>query len=38
MLFESEIKIDKDAVTIPGKEWQEILKIMATARKNSRRT
>lgn len=38
MLFESEIKIDKEAVTVLGKEWQEILMIMATARKNSRRT
>jgi four helix bundle protein len=38
MLFDSKIKIDTDAVTVLGKEWQEILKIMATSRKNSRRT
>ncbi|MBC6993377.1 four helix bundle protein [Lewinella lacunae] len=34
MLHDSEIPIDKAAVTLLGKEWQEILMIMAKSRSN----
>lgn len=36
MLHDSEIQIDKEAITTLGKEWQEILMIMAKARSNTK--
>jgi four helix bundle protein len=35
ILHDSDIKTNKDAVTILGKEWQEILMIVAKARANT---
>lgn len=36
VLYESEIQIEQEAIVSLGKEWRELLKIMATSKKNSK--